>query len=129
MLSILPAAIAIKHRMYNATSADDSHGNPVGALSEPVDRQVIGIYRLKWSDSEKDRVSLDFLSRTVVDVIMLVPGSDVSLYKKLDQVLIFDGAQWLAHEVQNPPISWSSGFTWQRYAKLLAGEVHIRRVQ
>lgn len=128
-LSVLPANITIQHLVYTPSGGTDPRGNPVGALAAAVDRQVIGFYRLHWSDPHPDPISVDFLSRTIADLVMLVPSTDANLYNKLDRVIASNGAEELAYEVQNQPISWSAGFTWQRYASLLAGEVHIRRVE
>ena len=127
-MSVLPANIHIRHQIYETNGGTDARGNPTGSLADPVDRYVIAIYRLHWADPHPDPISVDFLSRTISDALMLVP--DPTIYKKLDRVLVFDGvSEWLAYEVLNQPISWSAGFTWQRYAPLLGGEVRIRRVE
>lgn len=127
MTSILPAAIPIQHLVWTPAGTKDSRGNPVGALAAPVTRQVIGFYRMDLGRT--DPVSVDFLARTIADLMMLVPSTDVNFYNKLDRVIASNGSETLTYEVQNQPISWSAGFTWRRYAALLAGEVHIRRVE
>lgn len=128
-MQILPANIAIQHLVWTPDGGTDSRGNPTGGLADPVTRYVIGFYRMHWADPHPDPISLDFESRTIADLVMLVPSSDANLYHKLDRVLASDGAETLAYEVQNQPISWSAGFTWRKYAPLLGGEIHIRRVQ
>ena len=128
-MSVLPAMIQVQHQVWTPDGGTDSRGNPTGAFADAVDRFVIGFYRMHWADPHPDPISLDFLARTIADLVMLVPSTDANLYHKLDNVLLYDGAEWLTYEVQNQPISWSSGFTWQHYASLLAGEVHVRRVQ
>lgn len=127
MTSVLPATIEIQHQVYTADGGTDNRGNPTGALASSVTRYVVGFYRLHWADPHPDPISVDFLSRTIADLVMLTYEPNV--YKKLDRVLLFDGTEWLAYEVQNQPISWSSGFSWQRYSSLLAGEVRVRRVE
>jgi hypothetical protein len=129
MASVLPATIQIQHLVWTADGGTNNRGNPTGALGAPAYRYVIGFYRLHWADPHVDPISVDFLERTIADIVMLVPSTDVGLYGKLDQVLAYDGTQWLDYEVQNAPIPWSAGFTWQRYSPMLAGEVHIRRVE
>ena len=64
-------------------------------------------------------------------VLALLPSvvAGMALKKLLDRVLLNDGDEWLAYEVLNQPISWLNGFSWQRYSSLLAGEVHVRRVE
>lgn len=128
-LSILPANIPVQHLVWTVDGGTNDRGNPTGALANAVTRYVIGFYRLHWADPHPDPISVDFLSRTIADLVMMVPSTDVNLYKKLDRVLVSNGADDLAYEVLNQPISWSAGFTWQKYAPLLGGEVHIRRVQ
>ena len=127
MTSVLPATIGILHQVYVFDGGTNARGNPTGALADPVPRKVIAFYRLDWASGGHDPISIDFVARTIADLIMLVP--DPTLYKKLDRVLLNSGAQELVYDVQNVPISWSKGFMWQRYSPLLAGEVHIRRVQ
>lgn len=129
MFSVFPTTITIQHLAYTFTGGNDARGNPIGSLGAPVDRQIIGFYRMHWADPHPDPISVDFLSRTIADIVMLVPSADANLYNKLDRVLATNGADVLTYEVQNQPISWSAGFTWQRYASILAGEVHIRRVE
>lgn len=125
--SILPATIQIQHQVWTTDGGTNARGNPTGALADPVNRMVVGFYRMHWADPHPDPVSVDFLARTISDLVMLT--HEPTVYKKLDRVLLNSGAGNLAFEVQNVPISWSPGFTWQRYAPLLAGEVHVRRVQ
>jgi hypothetical protein len=127
MPSVLPATIEVQHQVYEYTGTTDARGNKVGALADPVTRLVISFYRLGWESPRHDPISLDYEARTITDLLMLVP--DPNIYKKLDRVLIPSGSDWVAYEVQNITISWSEGFTWRRYAPLLGGEVHIRRVQ
>lgn len=127
MTSVLPATIEVQHQSWTTDGSTNNRGNPTGALSDPVTRYVVGFYRLKWADPHPDPISVDFLSRTIADLVMLTHEPNV--YKKLDRVLLNDGDEWLAYEVLNQPISWSNGFSWKRYSSLLAGEVHVRRVE
>lgn len=125
--SVLPATIQIQHQVYTVDGGTDARGNPTGTLADPVNRNVIGFYRLDWAGPHPDPISVDYLARTITELLMLThePG----VYKKLDRVLLNDGTKNLAYEVQNRPIPWSAGFTWSNYSSMLAGEVHIRRVQ
>lgn len=123
MLSVLPTNITIQHQVFNATGTD-AHNNPIGELEAPVTRLIIGIQQLH--DGRVDPISVEYVERTIIDLIIQVP--DPTLYKKLDRVLVNNGAEWLAYEVQNRPVSWSNGLPWQRYAGLFGGTVHVRRV-
>jgi hypothetical protein len=126
--------ITIQHRVYVFDGGTDDRGNPTGALAAPVDELVVTFFRMDWAAPAHDPISLDYLSRTITDVMMLVPDS--SIYKKLDQVLLPvqlvanpADTDWLAYEVQNVPISWKAGFPLPRSGYGLADEVHVRRVQ
>jgi hypothetical protein len=122
-MPIFPTDIEIKHQIFMVTGTD-SHGNPVGSLSDPITRFIIGIQQL--GDGRVDPISVEYVERTIIDLILQVP--DPTLYKKLDNVLVFNGEEWLAYEVQNRPVSWSNGLPWQRYSKVFGGTVHVRRV-
>lgn len=122
-MPILPATIQIQHQVYNP-SGTDAHGNPTGTLADPVTRYIIGIQQLH--DGRVDPISVEFVERTIVDLILEVPTP--RLYKKLDRVLVNNGNEWLAYEVQGQPVSWSNGLPWQRYSGLFGGTVHVRRV-
>ena len=126
-MPVLPATLQIQHLVWTTTGSTDARGNPAGALAPPVTRQVIGFYNM--SAPGQDPISLDYLERTITDKIMLVPSGEAELYHKLDRVEVSAGVAVLTYEVQNVPIDWGIGFTWRRYAALLAGEVHIKRVQ
>lgn len=123
-MSVFPLSIEIQHQIFTATGTD-GHGNPTGALSDPIPRQIIGIQQL--GDGRVDPISVDFDQRTVTDLILQVP--DPTLYKKLDNVLVFNGDEWLAYEVQGKPVNWSLNMPWQRYSKIFGGTVHVRRVE
>lgn len=122
-MPIFPASVPIQHQVFSVTGTD-AHNNPVGELAAPVTRYIIGIQQLH--DGKVDPISIEFVERTIVDLILEVP--DPKLYKKLDRVLVNNGNEWLAYEVQGQPVSWSNGLPWQRYAPLFGGTVHVRRV-
>jgi hypothetical protein len=123
-MPIFPASIEIQHQIWTATGTD-THGNPTGTLSAPIARLIIGIQQL--GDGRVDPISVDYDERTITDLILEVP--DPTLYKKLDNVLVNNGIQWLTYEVQGKPVSWSRGLPWQRYAPIFGGTVHVRRVE
>lgn len=120
---IMPAVLEIQHQQY-IPGTTDHRGNPVPTYADPVTRLVIGFYR---PGSPTDPISIDYLARIVAEIMMLT--YEPTVYNKLDNVLIFDGAELLAYEVQGNPLSWAVGYPWQHYAPLLGGEVHIRRVE
>jgi hypothetical protein len=120
---VMPAARQVQHQQY-LPGATDHRGNPIPSYADPVTRQVIGFYR---PGNPTDPISVDYMARIIAEIMMLT--YEPTVYNKLDNVLIWDGAETLAYEVQGNPISWSVGYPWERYAPLLAGEVHIRRVQ
>lgn len=122
-MPILPATIPIQHQVFTPGGVD-AHNNPTGRLSDPVTRYIIGIQQLH--DGRVDPISVEFVERTITDLILEVPNP--RLYKKLDRVLVNNGNEWLAYEVQGQPVSWSNGLPWQRYAGLFGGTVHVRRV-
>lgn len=122
-LAVFPTSIQIEHLVWMPDAGIDNRGNPTGALADPVMRQIIGFYR----PGSSDPISLDFVARTISELIMLC--FNPTDYNKLDIVLASDGAQTLAFEVQNQPISWATGYPWRRYAGLFGGEVIIRRVE
>jgi|SRR5581483_7171482 len=122
-MPVFPATIEIQHQVFQDTGTD-AHGNPTGALSAPVTRFIIGIQQLH--DGRVDPISVEFVERTIIDLILEVP--DPTLYKKLDRVLVNNGTEWLAYEVQNRPVNWANGLPWQRYSGLFGGTVHVRRV-
>jgi hypothetical protein len=122
--TVYPADIQVQHLVYVPDGGTDSRGNPTGVLDAPVIRQVIGFYR---PGPQPDPISLDYMARTITQLVMLV--YEPTLYNKLDQVWAYDGAEWLAYQVQNQPISWATGYPWRRYAALFGGEVYIRRVE
>jgi hypothetical protein len=122
-MAIFPASVEIQHQVWTQTGTD-GHNNPIGTLASPVTRYIIGIQQLQ--DGRVDPISLDYVERTIIDLILEVP--DPTLYKKLDNVLVYNGTEWLTYEVQNRPVSWSNGLPWQRYASIFGGTVHVRRV-
>lgn len=122
-MPVFPCNVEIKHQIFTATGMD-GHNNPIGTLSDPITRFIIGIQQL--GDGRVDPISIEYVQRTIVDLILQVP--DPTLYKKLDNVLVYNGTEWLAYEVQNRPVSWSNGLPWQRYSKIFGGTVHVRRV-
>lgn len=129
-MPVFPASVPIRHQVYLAAVDSsgnqilDADGNPTGALSNSVTRYIIGIQQLH--DGRVDPISVEYVERSIIDLILEVP--DPTLYKKLDRVLVNNGTEWLAYEVQNRPVSWAQGFPWQRYSRLFGGTVHIRRV-
>jgi hypothetical protein len=123
-MPIFPASIEILHQIFTVTGTD-SHGNPVGSLSEPITRLIIGIQQL--GDGRVDPISIEYVERTITDLILEVP--DPTLYKKLDSVSVYNGVEWLAYEVQGKPVSWSRGLPWQRYSSIFGGTVHVRLVE
>lgn len=134
-MAVFTAQLRVQHLKYvvqtdsNGKTVTDARGNPVGALAAPVTRSVVSIWRKGWEDPAIDRITVDFQGRTDADYLMLVPSADVNLYDKLDRVLINNGSEVLAYEVQGQSTSWTAGFPWTRYSALLSGEVHVRRVQ
>jgi hypothetical protein len=122
-MPIFPASIPIQHYVWTQTGTD-AHNNPVGSLAAPVTRMIIGIQQL--GDGRVDPISVEYVERTIVDLILEVPTP--SLYKKLDNVAVNNGVEWLTYEVQGQPVSWSDGLPWQRYAQIFGGTVHVRRV-
>ena len=122
-MPVFPNQIEIQHQIFTVTGTD-SHGNPTGALSDPIIRYIIGIQQL--GDGRVDPISVEYVERTIIDLILQVP--DPTLYKKLDNILVNNGTEWLAYEVQGRPVSWSNGLPWQRYAPIFGGTVHVRRV-
>ena len=131
-MGVYPENVAVQHRSFvwetdtNGNPVTDAHGNPVGALAAPVTRYAFTVYQVDWQHPHPDPISIEFLDRTIAEIILMV--SDPYDYKKLDEVQIWNGAEWLAYEVMNLSISWGPGFPWQRYAGLFGGEVHGRRV-
>lgn len=131
-MAVLPANIEIQHQSYVFNTDDDgnpvldSRGNPTGALAEPVTRYAINVYQVDWQKPHPDPISIEYLERTIAEIIVMVP--DPYNYKKLDRVLIWNGAETLAYEVMNLSISWGPGFFFPRYGGLFGGEVHGRRV-
>lgn len=123
-MPIFPCLVEIQHQIWTSTGTD-AHGNPTGSLSAPITRMIIGIQQL--GDGRVDPISVDYDERTITDLILEVP--DPTLYSKLDNVLIYDGADWEAYEVQGKPVSWSRGLPFQRYAAIFGGTVHVRRVE
>ena len=124
MLSVFPTSIEVRHRSYVTDGGVDADGNETGALADPVTRMIIGIQQLH--DGRVDPISIEYVDRTITDLILQVP--DPRPYKKGDTVLVFNGVDWLSYEVQNRPVSWSNGLPWQRYSGLFGGTVHVRRV-
>lgn len=131
-MGVYPENVEVKHRSFvfetddNGNPVVDAHGNPVGALADPVIRHAFTVYQVDWQHPHPDPISIEYLDRTIGEIILMV--SDPYNYKKLDEVQIFNGSEWLAYEVMNMSISWGPGFPWQRYADLFGGEVHGRRV-
>lgn len=131
-MGVYPELVAIQHQSYifetdeNGDRVLDGHGNPIGSLAAPVTRYAFTVYQIDWQHPHPDPISIDYLERTIVEIILMV--SDPYNYKKLDRVSVYNGAEWLAYEVMNQSISWGPGFPWQRYANLFGGEVHGRRV-
>lgn len=122
-MPIFPCEVEIQHQIWTQTGLD-AHNNPVGELSDPITRMIIGIQQL--NDGRVDPISIEYVERTIIDLLLEV--ADPTLYKKLDNVLVNNGTEWLAYEVQNRPVSWSNGLPWQRYARIFGGTVHVRRV-
>lgn len=122
-MPIFPCQVEIQHQVWTQTGTD-AHNNPVGELSDPIPRMIIGIQQL--NDGRVDPISIEYVERTIIDLLLEVP--DPTLYKKLDNVLVNNGTEWLTYEVQNRPVSWSNGFPWQRYKSIFGGTVHVRRV-
>jgi hypothetical protein len=122
-MPVFPCSVEIQHQIWTQTGTD-AHNNPVGSLSDPIVRMIIGIQQL--NDGRVDPISIEYVERTIIDLLLEVP--DPTLYKKLDNVLVNNGTEWLAYEVQNRPVSWSNGLPWQRYASIFGGTVHVRRV-
>lgn len=122
-MPIFPTDVQIQHQVFTPNGTD-AHNNPIGTLAAPVIRNIIGIQQL--GDGRVDPISVDFVERTIVDLILQVPNP--KLFKKLDRVLVNNGIEWLAYEVQGQPVSWSNGLPWQRYASIFGGTVHVRRV-
>jgi hypothetical protein len=122
-MPIFPCAVEIQHQVWTQTGLD-AHNNPIGELSDPIIRMIIGIQQL--NDGRVDPISIEYVERTIIDLLLEVP--DPKLYKKLDNVLVNNGVEWLTYEVQNRPVSWSNGLPWQRYASIFGGTVHVRRV-
>jgi hypothetical protein len=85
---------------------------------------IIGIQQL--GDGRVDPISIEYVERTIVDLILEVP--DATVYNKLDNVEVNDGTEWQTYSVQGQPVSWSDGLPWQRYAQIFGGTVHVRRV-
>ncbi|MGZ6800657.1 MAG: hypothetical protein ACXVGR_12615 [Mycobacteriaceae bacterium] len=125
-MGVYPENVEVKHRSYVFDGGTDAHGNPTGALADPVTRYAFTVYQVDWQHPHPDPISIEYLDRTIAEIILMV--SDPYNYKKLDEVQIFNGAEWQAYEVMNQSISWGPGFPWQRYANLFGGEVHGRRV-
>lgn len=129
-MPVFPAQIPIQHQVFvfevdgSNNPVLDADGNPKGSLADPVTRMIIGIQQL--GDGRVDPISVEYVERTITDLILEVP--DPTLYKKLDRVLVNNSIEWLAFEVQNRFTSWSNGLPWQRYSKLFGGTVHVRRV-
>lgn len=126
-MPVLPATITIQHQVFTTTGTDE-HNNPIGTLADPVDRSVIGVYQFgaDHDHGEVDPISVEYAARTIIDMVLQVP--DPTLYKKWDNVLIFDGDNWIAFEVQGRPVDWRLGIPWPRYGGLFGGIVHARRV-
>lgn len=124
--SAFPAKIAIQHQEYVFDGGTDSHGNPTGALADPVDAYAINVYQVDWQHPHPDPISIEYLERTIAEIICMVP--DPYNYKKLDRILIWNGAETLSYEVMNLSISWGPGFFFPEYSACFGGEVHGRRV-
>jgi hypothetical protein len=129
-LTVLPAKIPIQHQVWvwqvdsQGKQVLDADGNPVGSLAAPVTRYIIGIQQLH--DGRVDPISVEYVERTITDLILEVP--DPTLYKKLDRVLVNTTGETVAYEVQGRPVNWQIGLPWQHYSKLFGGTVHVRRV-
>jgi hypothetical protein len=123
-MPIFPTSVEIQHLQWVKDGSTDADGNPTGAFSDPVVRLIIGIQQL--GDGRVDPISVEYVERTITDLLLQVP--DTTPYKKLDRVLVNNGVEWLAYEVQNRPVSWSNGLPWQRYSQIFGGTVHVRRV-
>jgi hypothetical protein len=129
-VSVLPANIAIQHQVWvwevdgQGNPVLDGDGNPQGSLAAPVTRYIIGIQQLH--DGRVDPISIEYVERTITDLILEVP--DPTLYKKLDRVLVDTTGEQAAYEVQGRPVNWRIGLPWQHYANLFGGTVHVRRV-
>jgi hypothetical protein len=122
-MPVFPANIPIKHHVWTVTGTD-AHNNPTGSWAPPVTRMIIGIQQL--GDGRVDPISIEYVERTIVDLILEVP--DATVYNKLDNVEVNDGTEWQTYSVQGQPVSWSDGLPWQRYAQIFGGTVHVRRV-
>lgn len=131
-MAIYPELVEIRHQSYvfdtdaNGDPVTDDHGNQTGHLADPVSRQAFTFYQVDWQHPHPDPISIEYVDRTIAEIILMV--NNPYDYKKLDRVLIFNGAEWLAYEVMNLSVSWAPGYPWQRYANLFGGEVHGRRV-
>lgn len=125
-MAIFPSKVPIQHQSYEFDGGTDAHGNPTGALSAPITRYAITVYQVDWQQPHPDPISIEYLDRTIVEILMMV--SDPENYKKLDNIIINNGVEDLAYEVMNQSISWGPGFFFPRYGSLFGGEVHGRRV-
>jgi hypothetical protein len=125
-MTIFPEKIPVTHRSFVFDGGVDAHGNPTGALGPPVRRYAINVYQVDWQHPHPDPISIDYLSRTISEIILMC--ADPYNYKKLDRVTIFNGEEDLAYEVFNLSISWGPGYFFPRYSALFGGEVHGRRV-
>lgn len=123
-MPVFPATIPIQHYVYTG-STDDAHGNETPTYADPVTRMIIGIQQL--GDGRVDPISVEYVERTITDLIIQVP--DPTLYKKLDNIGVNNTVEWLLYEVQGKPVSWSNGLPWQRYSSLFGGTLHVRRVE
>lgn len=135
-MPVFVATIPIQHQVWQFAADNagnpvlDADGNPTGALAAPVDRMVIG-FQQDEGEQGADAISPDYIERTVTGLVMEVP--DGTIYNKLDVVLVKYGGlgpstDWVSYQVQGHAPTWRLGFPWQRYAKLFADTVSIRRV-
>lgn len=131
-MPVFPDSIPLQHQSFvfetdgNGDPVTDAHGNPIGALSDPVTRYAITLYQVDWAQPHPDPISIEYVNRTIAEILLMV--ADPYNYKKLDRILIFNGIETLAYEVMNQSISWGPGYPWPRYRNLFGGEVHGRRV-
>lgn len=123
-MAMLPSLTPIQHLEWIPDGHKDSHGNPTGAFSEPIDRKCICWFPLSRRTWQIDPVDPNVMARIDSDLHVLV--EDPNIYKKLDRVIV----NGLMYQVEGLPTDWGSGLPFQNaaYGMLIFGELHVRRV-
>jgi hypothetical protein len=83
-VSTIPAPITVYHKVWTQTDENDSHGNPIIRLADPVPRRVQSIAQADSHEIISPQAA--YLSRTETLLNMAVPNP--SLYQPKDQVII-----------------------------------------